>query len=134
MLMAKKSWVAFTICCALWLLALLLTALVSYVGFTVFRSAPMLSAVSFLLALPAALLGIKSYRVSAAALVGLMLWDLVTTTWPHISLNGLFSSMIDVVLLAGAMMAVLVALISPFRSGSALIQFLKTKDRSQMSN
>jgi hypothetical protein len=76
----------------------------------------MWSAMSFLLALPAVLLGLKSFRASAISMVALLLWDIVATTWPHIDLRGLLQSLIDVLLLTSTVMAGLVAAFSPFVS------------------
>lgn len=77
----------------------------------------MWSALSFLLALPAFLIGIKSFKVSSFSLVWLLLWDIVTTTWPHLNVVDLFSSLTDVLLLVSTMLATLVAFLSPFSSG-----------------
>ena|ERR1017187_252194 len=96
--------------------ALLIAALISLVGLVTFRSAPMWSALSFLLALPAVLVGLRSFRVSAMAIVALLIWDIVATTWPHINLSGLLHSLIDVQLLASTALVVLVAFLSPFAS------------------
>jgi hypothetical protein len=76
----------------------------------------MWSALSFLLALPAVLVGLKSFRASAITMVALLLWDVVATTWPHINVSGLLQSLIDVLLLTSTGMVVLVAVSSPFVS------------------
>jgi hypothetical protein len=100
----------------LWIPAVLVSALVTLAGLMAFLSAPISSALSFLLALPAVLLGIKSFRTSAMLMATLLVWDIVTTTWPHINLNGFFQSLIDVLLLVSTGMVVLVATFSPFTS------------------
>ena len=100
----------------LWMPALLIAALISLVGLVTFRSAPMWSALSFLLALPAVLVGLRSFRVSALAMVALLMWDIVAATWPHINLSGLLHSLIDLQLLASTALVVLVAFLSPFPS------------------
>ena len=81
-----------------------------------FLSAPMWSALSFLLALAAVLVGLTSFRASAVSMVVLLLWDIVATTWPHVDLSGFLRSLIDVLLLTSTGMVVLVAVFSPFVS------------------
>jgi len=104
---------AVSIYIGLWIPAVLVAALVTLAGLmTVFR-APMWSALSFLLALPAVLMGLKSFRASAISMVALLLWDILATTWPHIDLRGFLQSLIDVLLLTSTVMVVLVAAFSP---------------------
>jgi hypothetical protein len=100
----------------LWIPAVLVAALVSLAGLMAVFSAPMWSALSFLLALPCVLVGLKSFRTSAISMVALLLWHIVATTWPHFNLGGFLQSTIDVLLLASTGMAVLVSLASPFVS------------------
>ena len=100
----------------LWIPAVLVAALVTLAGLMTVLKAPMWSAMSFLLALPAVLLGLKSFRASAISMVALLLWDIVATTWPHFDLRGLLQSLIDVLLLTSTVMAGLVAAFSPFVS------------------
>ena len=100
----------------LWIPAVLVSALVTFVGLMAVFSAPMWSALSFLLALPCVLIGLKSFRASAISMVILLLWDILATTWPHFNLRGFLQSIIDVLLLASTGMAVLVTLTSPFVS------------------
>ena len=76
----------------------------------------MWGALSFLLALPAVLMGLKSFRASAISMVALLLWDILATTWPHIDLRGFLQSLIDVLLLTSTGMVVVVATFSPFVS------------------
>lgn len=106
----------------LWIPALLVAVLVTLASIPVFASAPILSAVSFVLALPAVLVGVKSFRVSAIALTILLVWDVLTTSWPHISLAGFFGSQVDVLLLIATVLAVLVASSSPFVSVIAFVR------------
>jgi len=100
----------------LWMPALLVALLIAVASALVFRAAPMWSAISFLLVLPAVLIGLKSFRVSAITMTILVFWDIVTTTWPHFNLGGLFDSLIDIMLLVSAGLAILVAAASPFDS------------------
>jgi hypothetical protein len=106
----------------LWIPALLVAALVTLASIPVFASAPILSAVSFVLALPAVLVGVKSFRVSAIALTILLVWDVLTTSWPHISLAGFLGSQVDVLLLIATVLVVLVASSSPFVSVIAFVR------------
>jgi len=106
----------------LWIPALLVAALVTVASIPVFASAPILSAVSFVLALPAVLVGVKSFRVSAIALTILLVWDVLTTSWPHISLAGFLGSQVDVLLLIATVLVVLVASSSPFVSVIAFVR------------
>jgi len=106
----------------LWIPALLVAALVTLASIPVFASAPILSAVSFVLALPAVLVGVKSFRVSAIALTILLVWDVLTTSWPHISLADFFGSQVDVLLLIATVLVVLVASSSPFVSVIAFVR------------
>jgi hypothetical protein len=76
----------------------------------------MWSAWSFLLAAPAILVGLKSFRISGISMVALLAWDIATTTWPHIDLGGFLDSQIDALLLTSTVLAVLVAVLSPFSS------------------
>jgi hypothetical protein len=98
----------------LWIPAVLLAALVTLAGLLTFLSTPMWSALSFLLALPSVLMGVKSFRTSAISMVTLLLWDIVATTWPHIDLRGFLQSLIDVLMLTSTGLAVVVAAFSPF--------------------
>jgi hypothetical protein len=109
----------------LWLPSLLLVAFVTIAGCLTIVSDPMWSALSFLLALPAVLAGIWSFKASAIALTILMLWDVVTTTWPHISFTGIFGSPIDAMLLTSTVLACLVAAASPFASFLDALRFLR---------
>jgi len=106
----------------LWIPALLIAALISLAGLLTFRSAPMWSALSFLLALPGVLISLRSFRASGITMVALLLWDIVATTWPHINLSGLFYSLTDALLTASTALVVLVAFLSPFAS---LLIFLR---------
>jgi len=107
---------AIAIYVGLWIPAVLVAALITLAGLVTVSSAPMWSALSFLLALPAVLVGLKSFRASAITMVALLLWDVVATTWPHIHLGGILQSRIDVLLLISTGMVVLVAVSSPFVS------------------
>jgi len=107
---------AIAIYVGLWMPAVLVGAIVTLAGLLTVLSAPMWSALSFLLALPAVLVGLKSFRTSAILMVALLLWDVVATTWPHFDLGGFSQSLIDVLLLTSTGMAVLVAVSSPFVS------------------
>ena len=100
----------------LWVPAVLAAAIVTLAGLVTVLHAPMWSALSFRLALPAALVGLKSFRISAISMVALLLWDIVATTWPHINFSGLLESLIDVLLLTSTGMVLLVAVSSPFAS------------------
>lgn len=111
----------------LWIPALLISALISLGGLLAFASAPMWSALSFLLALPAVLVGIRSFRVSSFAFVWLLLWDVFTTTWPHVNVLDLFSSLTDVLLLVSTVLTALVAFLSPFAS---IVDFVRHLRRS----
>jgi hypothetical protein len=113
---------AIAIYVVLWVPAVLAATLVSLAGLLTIRSAPMWSALSFVLALPAALIGLKSFRGSAISMVVLLIWDIVTTTWPHVDLSGFFNSLIDVLLLASTGAVVLVVFASPFAS---LLDFVR---------
>jgi hypothetical protein len=107
---------AIAIYLGLWVPAVLVAALVTLAGLVTVLSAPMWSALSFLLALPAVLVGLKSFRASAISMVVLLLWDIVATSWPHVDLRGFLQSLIDVLLLTSTGMVVLVAVFSPFFS------------------
>ena len=100
----------------LWIPAVLAAAIVTLAGLVTVLHAPMWSALSFLLALPAVLVGLKSFRISAISMVALLLWDIVATTWPHLNLGGFLQSLIDVLLLTSTGMVLLVAVSSPFVS------------------
>lgn len=109
----------------LWIPAVLVAALVSLIALLTIRAAPMWSALSFLLALPAVLVGLKSFRASAISMVALLTWDIVATTWPHVSLSGFFDSIIDVLLLAATGAAILVVFASPFNSILSFVRHLR---------
>lgn len=100
----------------LWIPAVLVAALVTLAGLMAVLKSPMWSALSFLLALPAVLIGLRSLRTSAISMVALLLWDILATTWPHLDLRGFLQSLIDVLLLTSTVMVVLVAAFSPFVS------------------
>ena len=112
---------------ALWLPAFLIAALVSVAGLIAFPSAPMLSAISFLLALPATLMALKSFRASSACMTLLLGWDLVATAWPHIDFSGFFDSPVDILLLVSTSLAILVAAASPFGSLLGFARELRTR-------
>ena len=107
---------AIAIYVGLWIPAVLVAALVTLAGLIAVFSAPMWSALSFLLAFPCVLVGLKSFRTSAISMVALLLWDIVATAWPDFNLGGFLHSLIDVLLLAATAIVVLVALASPFVS------------------
>jgi hypothetical protein len=115
---------AIAVCLLLWTPALLITLLITVASLPVFLHAPSLSAISFLLALPAVLMGLKSFRISAITMTILFLWDLVTVTWPHLSLSGIFDSVTDGLLLISAVPTILVAAASPFPSIIAFLRHL----------
>jgi len=109
----------------LWLPSLAVAGLIFLAALVAVWSAPTWSAVSFFLALPAVLLELKSFRASAGVAILLVVWDVVSTTWPHIQLSGFFSSLTDVLLLVVAVLTVLVAITSPFRSLVAFVQQIR---------
>lgn len=118
---------AIAIYVGLWIPAVLIAALITLTALLVFVSAPMWSALSFLLALPAVLVGLRSFRASAISMVGLLLWDIMATTWPHINLGGFLDSLIDVLLLTSTAMVVLVALSSPFVSVLGFLRQIRSR-------
>ena len=107
---------AIAIYTCLWVPAVGAAAMATLAGLVAVLHAPTWGAVPFLLALPVALVGLKSFRISAISMVALLLWDIVATTWPHINFSGFFESLIDVLLLTSTAMVVLVAVCSPFAS------------------
>jgi hypothetical protein len=109
----------------LWIPTMIISGLVTLAGVMAFSSAPMWSALSFLLAFPVALVGLKSFRASAISVGVLLAWDVVATTWPHVSITGLFNSVIDVLLLCAAVLATLVAALSPFSSIADFVDYLR---------
>ncbi len=113
---------AIATCVVLWIPTMLVATLVSFAAAITIVRDPMWSALSFLLALPAVLIGVKSFRASSISMVALLVWDIATTTWPHFSLAGFFSSVIDVLQLVVTVMVVLVDVLSPF---SSLIGFVR---------
>jgi hypothetical protein len=115
------------ICLMLWLPALLVAAFVSYIGYIGTGFAPLWSGLSFLLALPAVLVGLKSFRTSAIVMLVLLAWDVVATTWPHVALTGFLDSTIDALLLTLTGLTGLVAVFSPF--GSVLHLLRDFRDR-----
>jgi hypothetical protein len=117
-----NSRVAFVIYGLLWLPALLVAAFVSFIGYLGTGFSPLWSALTFVLALPALLVGLWSFRASAVAIIGLLAWDIVSTTWPHVSLTGFLGSTIDVMLLGSAVLGLLVAVLSPFNSIIAFVR------------
>jgi len=113
----------------LWVPALLISAFISYIaGYVGSGFAPLWIAIPFLMVLPAVLLGIFSLRASAVIIVVLLLWDVVVTTWPHISLAGFMSSVIDVLLLITTVLVILTAFFSPFTSVFRFIQHLRDSE------
>jgi len=108
-----------------WLPAILVSALVTVAAILAFLSEPMWSALAFLLALPTVLFGMKSLKASAIAMVVLFLWDVVLSTWPHISFEGFFGSIIDVLLLVAAVLSVVAAVVFPFESVIEFFGYLR---------
>jgi hypothetical protein len=108
-----RAWVILIV---VWLPAILVSALVTLAAILTFLSAPMWSALAFLLALPTILFGIRSFKASAIAMVVLFMWDVVLTTWPHITFVDFFGSITDVLLLVAAVLSVLSAAFFPFES------------------
>ena len=106
----------------LWFPALLLAGFISFMGYIGTGFSPLWVALTFLLALPFVLIGVGSFRISAAMIALSLFWDVVSTTWPHVSVSGFFDSTIDVQLFSVTMLVVLVAVFSPFRS---LIHFFR---------
>jgi hypothetical protein len=107
---------AITVLVVLWLPSVLVAALVTLAAILTFLSAPMWSALSFLLALPAVLVGVKSFRASAVLMVILLAWDFVSANWPHITFWGFLDSVTDVLLLVATVLSVLAAAFFPFES------------------
>ena len=90
--------------------------------------------VSFLLAFPAVLVGLKSFWGSAIALIALFLIDLIHVTWPHITLAGISSSPIDLQLLIVTILVFCVALFSPFRSLLTFLHLLRSPVNNGLLN
>ncbi len=99
-----------------WIVTVLLALLVSFSAVLVFPKAPMWSAVSFLFALPVALVALKSVRTSGVLALFLLTWDVVLTTWPRITLVGLFDSLSDTLLVVVTTLLVFASVVSPYRS------------------
>src|SRR5262249_53203663 len=118
---------AIAIYLALWIPAVLIAALITLTALLVFVSAPMWSALSFLLALPAVLVRLRSFRASAISMVRLLLLDIMATTWPHPILGGFLHSLVDVLLLTSTAMVVLVALSSPFVSVLGFMRQIRSR-------
>lgn len=117
--------VASAIYITLWIPALLLATLISLAGILTVRSSPMWSALSFLLALPGVLAGLKSFKISAISMVVLLAWDVVATSWPQINLHGFTDSLIDMLLLVSMGIVVLVSFLSPFPSVMGFVRHLR---------
>ncbi|HEX4006040.1 MAG TPA: hypothetical protein VHX60_07680 [Acidobacteriaceae bacterium] len=100
----------------LWLPACVIAAFTAFIACLTLDSAPLFSAISFLLAIPAVLVGVKSLRWSAIAMAVLLVWQVISTAWPHFQLNGFFNSIVDVLLLIATALTVVVWLASPFPS------------------
>jgi len=99
---------------ALWIAVLLPSVLLTVVGTTVYRHAPVPSAFSFILAFPIALLCLKSARTSAIGFVLLLLWDVLSATWPHVFIDAsFFQSKVDVMLLAATLLSGVIAFLIP---------------------
>ena len=109
----------------LWIPAILVSGIITLAGVMTFHSAPVWSALSFLLALPAVLAGLKSFRWSAFVLAALFVWDVVTTTWPHVTLSGIWNSPVDSLLLIASGLACLVAFLSPFTSIGDFVDYVR---------
>jgi hypothetical protein len=103
---------------ALWLPAVLIAAFISFFGYIATGFDPSWYALTFLSALPFVLVGIASFRISAALIVLSLCSHIVTVTWPHISVFTFFRgcSTLDALLSSVTAMVVLVAAFSPFRS------------------
>ena len=106
----------------LWVPAVLIAGFISFFGYIATGFDPSWYALTFLLALPFVLVGIASFRISAALIVLSLCSHVVTTTWPHVGVSAFFSggSTLDALLSFATAMVVLVAAFSPFRS---LIKF-----------
>ncbi len=118
---------AIVIYVGLWVPAVLVAALVSFAAVLTIVTDPMWSALSFLLALPAVLIGVKSFRASSVSMAALLVWDLAATTWPHFSLAGFFASLIDVLLLIAAAMVAATDLFSPFSSLTGFVRQVRAR-------
>ena len=107
----------------MWIPALLLSAFISYIaGYVGTGFAPLRIAVPFLLVFPCVLLALASFRLSAITVAALLAWDVVVTTWPHITLAGFFDSVIDIFLLVTTMLTAIPAMIAPSTSLVKLVR------------
>jgi hypothetical protein len=106
--------------------AVLLSAFISYIaGYLGTGFAPLWMAIPFLMIFPAVLFGVLSFRISAFAVSALLCWDVVAATWPHITLAGFMSSIIDELSLGTTILVVLTACLSPFRSGRSFFRHVR---------
>jgi hypothetical protein len=123
---SRVAW-ASGLCALFWVGALLLSAFISLIGYIGTGFAPIWSSLPFLLAFPAALVGLMSFRASAIIMFALLVWNIVATTWPHLSLSRLLDSQIDVFLLASCGMTIVVAVLSPIVSVSGFMHHFQDR-------
>ena len=109
----------------LWVPAILLAGFISFIGYIGTGFGGLWLGLCFLLALPITLLGIWSFQISALAMIVAFVWDIVATTWPHISVSGFMGSQIDVMLLANTIGLIVIAVLSPFKSIVSFIRYMK---------
>jgi hypothetical protein len=99
---------------ALWIPVLLMSAMLSLVWFVVVSNAAWASGLAFLLALPVALVALAWTRLSAGGFVLLLIWDLLSSTWPHFFIDrSFFESRVDVMLVAATVLSIVIALLIP---------------------
>jgi hypothetical protein len=103
---------------ALWIPSVLIAGFISFFGFIGMGFDPSWYALTSLSALPFVLVGIASFRFSAALIVLSLCLHVVSATWPRVIVTAFFKggSTMDTLLASAAAVLVLVAGLSPFPS------------------
>jgi len=109
----------------LWLPALVVASFLSLMGFVGMGFGLRLAGLVFFASLPVSLLGLWSFRACAVVSFALLLCDLLTSAWPHISIASYFESKMGTAFFAWVLLSVAVWGTSPFASFIAFIRQIR---------
>ena len=106
----------------LWLPALAAASFLSLMGYIGVGFGLRISALALLAALPVSLLGLWSFRASAVVSLALFLSDLLTSSWPQVSVVSYFQSKMGCAICAVTLLTLILWGISPFASFTAFVR------------
>ena len=119
------SAVAWLLCLALWLPALVLAVLLAIQETTTSEPVSLWIKAACILEVPTVLWGLVSFRSSARVMALLLAVAIVFPSWPHLSLSGIWHSHVSMTLFVATLLVSIVAVASPFKSVLEFANFLR---------